>query len=121
MTIPTVNVNSQLGQNQQAQLPQKNLGQRDFLKLMVAQIQNQDPTHPQANGEFLAQLAQFSTNDGIMKMQNSLQELSASLQSNQALQASALVGRKVFVESNILALGESGETKAAIEMENGLS
>ena len=74
----------------------KKLGQQDFLRLMVAQIQNQDPMQPQMNGEFLSQLAQFSTNDGVAKMQESLQQMATSLQSNQALQASALVGRKVL-------------------------
>lgn len=99
----------------------KELGQQDFLRLMVAQVQNQDPMQPQANGEFLSQLAQFSTNDGITRMQNSIQQMASSLQSNQALQASALVGRKVLVNSNNLTLGAAGDTKAAIQMPAGLS
>jgi flagellar basal-body rod modification protein FlgD len=75
----------------------KELGQKDFLELLVAQMKNQDPLNPQTNGEFLSQLAQFSSVDGISKMQQSLENLANSLQSNQALQASALVGRKVYV------------------------
>lgn len=98
----------------------KSLGQQDFLKLMVAQVKNQDPMQPQPNGEFLSQLAQFSTNDGITKMQGSLQQLASSLQSNQALQASALVGRKVMVNSNQLQLGNEGEVKAAMDVPPGL-
>lgn len=97
------------------------LGQKDFLRLMVAQVQNQDPMQPQANGEFLSQLAQFSTNDGVTKMQESLQQMASSLQSNQALQASALVGRKVLVNSDHVALGADGDVKAAIDMPAGLS
>lgn len=99
----------------------KSLGQQDFLKLMVAQAQNQDPMQPQANGEFLSQLAQFSTNDGITKMQDSLQQLASSLQSNQALQASALVGRKVLVNSNAVHLDASGDAKAAIDVPAGIN
>ena len=99
----------------------KSLGQQDFLRLMVAQIQNQDPMQPQVNGEFLSQLAQFSTNDGVTKMQESLQQMATSLQSNQALQASALVGRKVLVNSNSLQLGTEGDTKAAVDIPPGLS
>ena len=94
-----------LGLNQPDKLPRKRLGQKDFLRLMVAQVKNQDPMQPQANGEFLSQLAQFSTNDGVTKMQESLQQMASSLQSNQALQASALVGRKVLVNSDQLDLG----------------
>lgn len=114
------NAASNLGLNQ-AEGPKKSLGQQDFLRLMVAQVQNQDPMQPQANGEFLSQLAQFSTNDGITKMQESLQQLASSLQSNQALQASALVGRKVLVNSDKLNLGAEGDVKAAIDMPAGLS
>lgn len=98
-----------------------NLGQQDFLRLMVAQIQNQDPMQPQVNGEFLSQLAQFSTNDGVAKMQESLQQMATSLQSNQALQASALVGRKVLVNGNRLQLGAEGDVKTSIDIPPGLS
>ncbi|MFT4059767.1 MAG: flagellar hook assembly protein FlgD [Legionella sp.] len=105
----------------QNQLPAKNLGQQDFLRLMVAQIQNQDPMQPQVNGEFLSQLAQFSTNDGVSKMQESMQQMANSLQSNQALQASALVGRKVLVSSESLKLEKEGDVKTAIDIPKGAS
>ncbi|ANH12635.1 TPA: flagellar hook assembly protein FlgD [Legionella pneumophila] len=124
MTTNSVNGSNSiggLGLNQIDSDKRQNLGQQDFLRLMVAQVQNQDPLQPQANGEFLSQLAQFSTNDGITKMQESLQQLASSLQSNQALQASALVGRKVLVNSNTLSLGTEGDVKAAIDMAPGVS
>lgn len=97
------------------------LRQQDFLRLMVAQVQNQDPMNPQTSGDFLAQLAQFSTNDSINSMQASISQLASSLQSNQALQASALVGRKVLVNADSLQLGAEGGVKASIEMTSGLS
>lgn len=115
------NASSSLGLNQAEAGSKKNLGQEDFLRLMVAQVQNQDPLQPQVNGEFLSQLAQFSTNDGINKMQDSLQQLASSLQSNQALQASALVGKKVLVNGDTLRLGPEGDVKTAIDMPAGLS
>ncbi|AMP90073.1 flagellar hook assembly protein FlgD [Legionella pneumophila] len=124
MTTNSVNGSNSaggLGLNQIDSGQRQNLGQQDFLRLMVAQVQNQDPLQPQVNGEFLSQLAQFSTNDGITKMQESLQQLASSLQSNQALQASALVGRKVLVNSNTLNLGSEGDVKAAIDMAPGVS
>lgn len=98
-------------------IPKNNdrLGQKDFLKLMLAQFRNQDPTNPKTNGDFLAQLAQFSTNDGITKMQESLQQLAGSLQSNQALQASSLVGRKVLINSNVAQLAGDGGVKINVE------
>lgn len=124
MTTNSVNASNSannLGLNQVDSGKKQNLGQQDFLRLMVAQVQNQDPLQPQANGEFLSQLAQFSTNDGITKMQESLQQLASSLQSNQALQASALVGRKVLVNSDSLSLGTEGDVKAAIDMAPGVA
>jgi flagellar basal-body rod modification protein FlgD len=76
------------------------LGQEDFLKLLIAQIKNQSPLKPQENGEFLGQMAQFSTVSGLQKMQQSLDTLTQSMTSNQALQASSLVGRNVLVPSS---------------------
>lgn len=115
------NTAANLGLNNIDSGSRQNLGQQDFLRLMVAQVQNQDPMQPQANGEFLSQLAQFSTNDGVNKMQESLQQLATSLQSNQALQASALVGRKVLVNSDHMSIGAEGDTKAAIDLPPGVS
>ena len=100
--------------------PKKSLGQEDFLRLMIAQVQHQDPMDPQTNGDFMAQLAQFSTSDGINNMQRSIEQLSASLESNQALQASSLVGRKVMVVTDQVQLDAEGETHAAIEMVEGV-
>lgn len=98
------------------------LRQQDFLRLMVSQVRNQDPMNPQTNGDFLAQLAQFSTNDSINSMQSSINQLASSLQSNQALQASALVGRKVLVNNSNFTLGSDGAgVTGAINMVSGLS
>ena len=107
---------------QQAPLMQnKNLGQADFLRLMVAQVQNQDPLEPQQNGEFIAQLAQFSANDGITNMQKSLEQLANTMQSSQALQASSLVGHKVLVDSSTIALEKTGESKVQVEVPEGVN
>ena len=51
------------------------LGQSDFLKLMTTQLQNQDPFAPMDNGDFIAQMAQFSTVTGIQEVNNSIGQL----------------------------------------------
>jgi len=84
------------------------LGRNEFLKLLVAQLENQDPTKPQENGEFIAQLAQFSSLEEAQRMTSSFSEFANAFQSTQHLQATSLVGRPVHVESDITALGESG-------------
>lgn len=90
----------QLGSNAVAATPKKQLGQADFLRLLVAQINNQNPLEPQSNSEFVAQMAQFGTVDGVSKLNDSFSKLSSMMQSNQVLQASMLVGRKVLLPSD---------------------
>jgi flagellar basal-body rod modification protein FlgD len=86
----------------------KELGRNEFLKLLVAQLENQDPTEPQDNGDFIAQLAQFSSLEEQQNMSKSFGDFAGSFQSSQHLQATSLVGRPVHVASNITALGDSG-------------
>ncbi|WP_285275498.1 flagellar hook assembly protein FlgD [Halopseudomonas bauzanensis] len=76
------------------------LGKNEFLELLVAQLNNQDPLAPQENGEFIAQLAQFSTVEGIEKMNSTIDAMASSFQSSQALQASSLVGRTVVIPTD---------------------
>jgi len=105
----------------EAKNQKKSLGQEDFLRLMVAQSKNLDPMEPKTNGDFMAQMAQFAATDGIGKMRESLSSLSNSLQSNQALQASALVGRKVMVNSDKLALGEEDNVAFSAQVPDGVT
>ncbi len=76
------------------------LGQKEFLKLMTAQMNNQDPMKPMEDGEFFSQIAQFSSVSGIQELQGSFAQVASALQSNQALQASTMVGRTVMIPSN---------------------
>ena len=76
------------------------LQQEDFLKLLVTQMSNQDPVNPQDPESFLGQLAQFGTVDGIAKLNNAVEKLNSGLFSNQALQASSLVGRNIQLATN---------------------
>jgi flagellar basal-body rod modification protein FlgD len=48
------------------------MGQDAFMRLLLTQLQNQDPTSPQADGEFLAQLAQFSSLEQLQAMNKKL-------------------------------------------------
>jgi flagellar basal-body rod modification protein FlgD len=85
------------------------LGKNEFLELLVAQLNNQNPLEPQENGEFIAQLAQFSQVEGIEQLNTSMESLLSGYQSSQALQASSLVGRKVIVPTE-KAVVDTGET-----------
>lgn len=87
----------------------KELGKTEFLELLVAQLNNQNPLDPQDNGEFVAQLAQFSTLEGIEKLNDSMGNILDGVHSSQALQASSLVGRKVILASE-QAMVDTAET-----------
>ena len=79
---------------------QKKLGQEDFMDLMLAQMNHQDPFKPMENGEFLTQMAQFSAVSGLKDIKDSFTSLADTMKSNQALQAASMVGRKVLVPGN---------------------
>lgn len=82
---------------QSSESKDNSLGQDAFLSLFMAQLNNQDPTDPVKNEDFVAQLAQFSTVAGIEELGTSFDTLSQTLSQNQTLQAAALVGKKVMV------------------------
>lgn len=77
------------------------LQMNDFLSLMTTQLMNQDPLSPMENGDFLGQIASFSTVSGISDLQDSFASFAKAMQSDQALQGSSLVGRSVMVPSSI--------------------
>lgn len=90
------------------------LGKNEFLELLVAQLNNQNPLEPQENGEFIAQLAQFSTVEGVEKLNASMETFLSGYQSSQALQASSLVGRKVIVPTDEAVVDTSETFKASL-------
>ena len=92
------------------------LGQEEFLKLMITQLENQDPFKPLESGEFLGQLAQFGTVSGITNLERAFAGLSESLVANQALEASGLIGRNVLVRSEWASLGEDEAVDAALTL-----
>jgi len=97
--------------------PQDNeLGQTAFLELMIAQLNNQDPLSPKENGEFIAQLAQFSSVEGLERLNNNFDNFATSFTSNQALQASSLVGRSVTVPSETGVTDMNGVISGVIEV-----
>ncbi|MFJ3076629.1 MULTISPECIES: flagellar hook assembly protein FlgD [Pseudomonas] len=76
------------------------LGKDAFLQLLVTQMQHQNPLDPQDNSEFVAQLAQFSSLEGITNLNDSVTSITNAMASSQALQASSLVGRSVVVQND---------------------
>jgi flagellar basal-body rod modification protein FlgD len=86
----------------------KDLGQDAFLKLLVAQLQNQDPLNPQENYEFVAQLAQFSSLEQSIGINERLDALTLQNQGLQNSQVVGLVGQTATVKGNIVTLAGQG-------------
>ncbi len=98
----------QLGRNVEKKDPAKIL-QGDFLKLMTEQLKHQDPMKPTGNGEFLGQMAQFSTVSGLKELQASFAKLANTLQSNQMLMAATLIDKPALVPATEITTAEKGE------------
>ena len=93
------------------------LGQADFLKLMTAQLKNQDPFSPVDNTQMVAQMAQFSSLAGITDMNSTLKAISDKLSGTSASDALAYVGRTVLTEGNIAYGRTSGGIAGAVEID----
>ncbi len=100
----------------QQQEDRSDLGQDDFLTLMITQFRNQDPFEPMDNGQFLGQLAQFSTVNGIDSLNGAFSSLAGALRDEQALQAANLVGRTVLAQANSGFFDGSAPVGGAVEL-----
>ena len=108
-----------LGLNRQSDAQKANsdkLGQSDFLKLMTTQLQNQDPFAPMDNGDFIAQMAQFSTVTGIQDMNASLGKLVEEFDQARIATASNLLGHSVLVPGNIGRADDEGQLHGVLDL-----
>ncbi len=105
-----------VGASQSAKSASAELGQDAFLKLMLTQLKAQDPLSPMESGEFLSQLAQFSSVTALEELNGAFARLSSSLTAGQAMEASQLVGRTVVVPGASLELGSDAEVTTSIEL-----
>ncbi|WP_295851859.1 flagellar hook capping FlgD N-terminal domain-containing protein [uncultured Xylophilus sp.] len=75
-----------------------------FLKLLVAQLNNQDPMNPLDNAQMTSQIAQINTVTGIQQLNSTVTSLATQMAAMQGIQASALVGREVITEGKTLSI-----------------
>ncbi|WP_027350602.1 flagellar hook assembly protein FlgD [Halotalea alkalilenta] len=78
-----------------------------FLTLLIAQMQNQDPLNPTSNADLTSQLAQINTVSGIQELNQTLSSVTSQIDASQRLQASSLIGRGVLVEGDRIVVGEA--------------
>ena len=86
-----------------------------FLKLLVAQLNNQDPMNPMDNAQMTSQLAQINTVSGIQQLNETMKSMATQLTALQALQGTAMIGHDVLVKSNTLTV-DAGKAKGSVEL-----
>lgn len=111
-TTSNVTDNLSITKRQDTKKNNNELGQAAFLELMITQMNNQNPLNPQDNSEFVAQLAQFSSVEGLERLNKNF----TSFMSNNALQASSLVGRNVTVETDTSVLQAGGIVAGSVDL-----
>lgn len=95
---------------------EEELGKTAFLELMIAQIKNQDPLEPAKNEAFIAQLAQFSSVEGIQNLNESMDSLVGSVRAGLTMDAASLVGRNVLAPTDQTVLNTSGGIGGSIDV-----
>jgi flagellar basal-body rod modification protein FlgD len=92
-----------------------NASQDRFLKLLVAQLNNQDPMNPMDNAQMTSQMAQINTVTGIQQVNETLKSMATQFSSLQVMQGTSMVGRDVLVEGNTLS-PSAGVASGAIDL-----
>ncbi|MDA1276094.1 MAG: flagellar hook assembly protein FlgD [Verrucomicrobia bacterium] len=82
------------GEAPASRIPAKILKQEDFLKLLVAQLQNQDPMAPQSDTEFIGMMTQFTSLEQTQNMQSDIAQMRSQ---QEMLQAMSMLDREVMV------------------------
>ena len=77
-----------------------------FLKLLVAQLNNQDPMNPLDNAQMTSQIAQINTVTGIQQLNQTMQSMATQFNSLQVMQGTTLIGRNVMTEGSTLAVAD---------------
>ncbi|MBR4741637.1 MAG: flagellar hook assembly protein FlgD [Desulfovibrio sp.] len=91
-----------------------NMDKEDFLMLLVTQFQYQDPLNPMEDQEFIAQMAQFSSLEQLMNLNDSMQGLTDATENQQMVNATSYIGKQVSITGNTIGKVTDGEGKTTI-------
>ncbi|MFV8827155.1 flagellar hook assembly protein FlgD [Alkalihalobacterium sp. APHAB7] len=106
------------------------LGKDDFLKILITQLQNQDPTNPMDDREFISQMAQFSSLEQMTNMNKTLEKFIATQTDNKLVQNSHLIGKEIQwqpensisdrnLETNIVKAVRLRDGNVSVQLDNG--
>jgi len=102
------NTASSLAASEASGVAAPQLSESDFLSLLVAQMQDQDPTQPSDPTAFVNQLASFSEVSGMDSMQTSMSNLSNSMLASQVASGTSLIGQQVIASTDTASLTTGG-------------
>lgn len=91
-----------------------------FLKLLVAQINNQDPLNPMDNAQMTTQMAQINTVSGIQELNATLKGMADQMSATQSLQGASLIGREALIDGKQLSF-EGSVGKGALSLPSAAS
>ena len=91
-----------------------------FLKLLVAQMKNQDPMNPMDNAQVTSQLAQISTGQGIEQLNSTMSKFAEANSNSRAVDSANLIGQTVLSESMTITrtAGQTGTSRAGVHLES---
>jgi len=118
-TLSSLGINRSAGANTIASsAASSQLGQSDFLKLITAQLANQDPFNPVDNGQMVAQLATISTSSGIADLGTTLHAIADKLGATTTSDAVSYIGRTVLTEGDTAYGRTSGGIAGGVELDS---
>lgn len=103
------------GGSKSTALSDANASQDRFLKLLVAQLNNQDPMNPMDNAQMTSQMAQINTVSGIQQLNETMKSMSSQFSALQTLQGMSMIGRDVLVEGKTLSI-KDGLGRGAVDL-----
>ena len=96
-----------------------NLGQADFLRLMTAQLQTQDPLSPMDSSSMVAQMQQLSSTAGIAEMNASLKSIAAMLDTTggRMVDAATWIGHNALIAGDFVSRGQDGQYSGQVNLD----
>lgn len=91
-----------------------------FLKLLVAQLNNQDPMNPMDNAQMTSQMAQINTVSGIQQLNETMKSMASQFNAMQIMQGASMIGHGVMLESSTLSI-DAGKARGAVDLDGDAS
>ncbi|CAM3442847.1 flagellar hook assembly protein FlgD [Parendozoicomonas haliclonae] len=92
------------------------LQQKDFMQMLLAEVNNQDPLQPKSSTDFVAQLAQITSVENLENLNQTLSGMVSSMQYSQAMQATDLVGRTVTVPTSVVEINDGDSIRGEVSL-----